>query len=167
MSTSIQELSIELSRLRDERQILNLLHEYGHRVDFSPPEDWVALFTEDGAFELQSAFANVLGLSVGVPFEQQLIDRGGVRIDQGYRFQGHAALRAFVGEVDRSQRQFHLVGQPRVNFQHDDLVEVRSYMLVLGHRHGEAPQLLCFGRYIDTLVRTAAGWRFQRRVCEI
>jgi 3-phenylpropionate/cinnamic acid dioxygenase small subunit len=123
------------SLLEDKDAIRELLAEYCFRFDSGRFEEWLDLFTSEGAFEVD-------GLG---------------------RFAGRAALHAFLSRVpltNGAPAMRHCVMNAIVSVDGDS-ASARSYVLVA--RGGERLDLGVAGRYEDRLARTPDGWRFAER----
>ncbi|MFT4090180.1 MAG: nuclear transport factor 2 family protein [Asticcacaulis sp.] len=166
--TEYQDLLSEIRHLKDEKAIEGLLALYARTVDYGRPEDYPALFTEDGAFELQGAARNRLKPDEPFPYDEDaLLNRGGRRVERGFRFEGHAGLLKFISSVNTQRLVLHAVLQPVIRLEGDD-ARVQSQLIAVGKEHGAPRQLLVFGRYHDHVVRNPDGqWRFKERICEV
>jgi len=129
--------------LEDLEAIRRLAAEYNWHLDAGEVEDWVACFTEDGAF-------TCVGLPPGDP-------RGGTH-------KGHDALRAYG-------TSHYAINQGRVRHWNwnllidvsGDRATLRCYMNAFGAGQKDSAELRFTGFYHDTLRRTADGWRFASR----
>ena len=166
---TLESLAAKLARIDDERTIERLIYSYGHILDFGTPQAFAAIFTDDAVIEIQHAFIQVLKLDVPFPPEGAafLAGKGAVQTDKGYAFVGHEAIVGFVTRAPSTVRSLHVSSQPLVTITGDDTASARTYLRIYRQAHGEAPQLLNFGRYHDELVRTDDGWRIARRICEL
>ncbi|MDP3174662.1 MAG: nuclear transport factor 2 family protein [Phenylobacterium sp.] len=170
MTTTLDDLAAELASIRDERAIERLIYQYGHVLDFGTPEDYIALFTEDAVVEVHNALIKVLHLDIPFPAPTMalLSSRGAEVTPDGMAFRGHAALRRFVTRAEpRTARSLHVSTQPLVNLTGPDDATAVTYLRIYHHDQAGTPGLFTFGRYLDTLRRTSAGWRISRRICEL
>jgi ketosteroid isomerase-like protein len=143
MSTT-GDLEGRVALLEDERAILRLLHSYGHYLDYGLADAWVDCFTEDGVFEVQRA------------------------TPPGGLYRGRDELRGFVAAHTHAPDKWHkhVVVDPIITV-HGDSAEVESYFMRLD-RIDDLPQVRTFGRYRDSVRRTAEGrWRLAHRVVEV
>jgi len=131
------------SEADDFEAIRRLVAEYNWHLDAGNVDDWVACFTEDGAFSC-----------VGLPPDDP---RGGIH-------KGHDALRAYG-------KSHYAINQGRVRHWNwnllidlaGDSATHRCYMNAFGAGRAETAELRFTGFYHDTLRRTANGWRFASR----
>ncbi len=123
------------SVLEEKDAIRELLARYCFHFDNGEFEQWLSLFTDDGAFDLGA--------------------RG--------RFQGRDALRRFLRVVPLSNGSpmiKHCVMNSIVDVT-GDRATARSYVVVL--RGGDALALSVAGRYEDQLTKQGGDWRFLER----
>ncbi len=123
------------SVIEEKDAIRELLASYCFHFDNGEFDQWVQLFTEDGAFDLGA--------------------RG--------RFQGRDALRNFLKIVPliRGVPMIkHCVMNSIVRVT-DDHATARSYVVVL--RGGDSLALSVAGRYEDLLAKQDGQWRFRER----
>jgi hypothetical protein len=129
----------------DERAILRVLYTYCHAIDYGEEATWLGLFTPDGVFHVE--------LPRGLP---------------PIHCAGQKELAAFIGAHPRAPAALHkhLLLNPLVE-RHDNEARVASYFQLLLDIDG-TPEIYCFGRYLDRLVRSANGqWRFRERVAQV
>jgi 3-phenylpropionate/cinnamic acid dioxygenase small subunit len=123
------------SVIEEKDAIRELLARYCFHFDNGEFDQWLSLFTDDGAFDLGS--------------------RG--------RFQGRDALRKFLRVVPLTNGVpmiKHCVMNAIVSVA-GDRATARSYVVVL--RGGEALALSVAGRYEDQLIKQGGEWRFVER----
>ena len=60
LSTALEALRLRITRLEDERSILDTLHRYGQTIDSGLDRAWAELFTEDGVFLCVDRFGNAI-----------------------------------------------------------------------------------------------------------
>ena len=140
-------MSIEarLQALEDREAIRDLLLEYRRALDEKDFEAYAGLFGDDGEFVTDGRAvrgrAEILGMLADL--------------------QAEGALSMAAGD-DR-----HLVANVEIAVD-GDRATARSTWVYLT-REGDGPHLALVGHYEDELRRTAAGWRFARRVapCDI
>ncbi|MCU1413578.1 MAG: hypothetical protein JWN80_918 [Microbacteriaceae bacterium] len=133
-----------MALLEDERAILRLLHSYGHYLDYGLVDAWVDCFTEEGVFEVQRA------------------------TPPGGLYRGRDELRSFVAAHSHAPDKWHkhVVVDPIIAARGNS-AEVESYFMRLD-RIDDLPQVRTFGRYRDSVRRTADGrWRLAHRVVEV
>ena len=119
----------------DREAIRELIARYCFHFDNGEFEEWIHLFTEDGAFDLGA--------------------RG--------RFAGRSALREFltvVPLVDGRPPMRHFVTNIILHVA-DDTATALSYVLVVGA--ADVPTVNVAGRYDDRLAKIDGTWRFTER----
>jgi hypothetical protein len=131
--------------IADERAILRVLYGYCHAIDYGEEARWTGLFTSDGIFHVD--------LPQGRP---------------PIHCAGQQELAAFIHAHPRAPAALHkhLLLNPLIELQGDE-ARAASYFQLLLDIDG-TPQIYCFGRYLDRLVRTETGsWRFRERVAQV
>ena len=133
-------------QLLQRTAILETMARYCHYFDRADFENWLDLFTEDGAFEL--------------------IGRSGSH-------NGKAALRAFTERIpvkDGTTQMMHIVSNEVIDFDSDtagqtDLSSARAMSYILVVRPDGARPLASWlaGRYEDHLLKQDGKWRFKTR----
>jgi ketosteroid isomerase-like protein len=127
-----------LQRLEDERAIVDVLHAYGHSLDYGQRDLWADCWTESAVLHWP-----------GVDFD------GRAAIVQAFDDHSHAP--------DRFHK--HMLVEPRVQLD-GDMATVDSYFMRLD-TGDDGPVLRSFGRYRDRMRRCDDGhWRFAERLCE-
>lgn len=144
---SLEALNRRLTRLEDERAILETLHRYGQAIDGGLDREWAELFTEDGEF--------------------LCVDRAGGVI---LREQGREALVAWASNHKAGETRLmkHLVIAPVVTIDGDNARVVSYYANMVENENPlDPPHVRYMGRYVDDMVKDSGGrWRFFRRVSE-
>jgi hypothetical protein len=123
------------SVLEEKDAIRELLARYCFHFDTGEFDEWLTLFTDDGAFEVSG---------IG-------------------RFTGREALREFLKGVpltDGRPMIKHYVMNSVVHVD-GDCAHARSYVIVV--HAGEAVGISVAGRYADQLVKVGGEWRFKER----
>jgi len=129
-----------LRRLEDEREILNLLHTYGHALDYGDEQAFMDCWTENAYLEWPTRPA---------PF------RGRTEILRAFREHSHAP----------HARHKHVMVEPLIEVRADE-AEVASMFTRLDS-YGGLPKIRIFGRYLDRMRRCTDGrWRFTYRKAE-
>jgi hypothetical protein len=140
------ELEVEVAgAIADERAILRVLYTYCHSIDYGEEAKWVGLFTSDGVFHVE-------------------LPRGLSPI----HCEGQKELAAFIGAHPRAPAALHkhLLLNPLIE-PHGDEARAASYFQLLLDIGG-TPEIYCFGRYLDRLVRSESGlWRFRERLAQV
>lgn len=130
--------------LQDERDIVRVLYEYAHGLDYGPEEAFVDVFTPDGSWQ------RVPGQRPG----QAFTGRDG--LTQMYRDHVHAP----------EYFHKHVAANPYV-IVNGDTATARSYLILIAE-HPTGPFVRAFSRCNDELVRSADGaWRIKQRLAEL
>ena len=141
-------ITARLDLLEDERGIMDTLYKYGHTIDYGRHAEWVDCFTDDGAFDIR------------------------FRGEPQRRFEGHAALAAFVANHSSPPARYHkhFVLDPQITID-GHMASVVSYLTrfdaVPSDKPGSGmePAIKAFGRYLDTMRKCPDGrWRFLERI---
>jgi hypothetical protein len=137
MAASIEEVLARLQVLEDKTAIAEHTAYYNDCWDSGRHDDWVATFTPDGVFELGGAPDTV----------------------------GPDALHKMIVAMT-SVGFVHMTLNPRITIDGDEAVQ--ECTVLLGRRSAKrepgSSQWVTTGSYRDSLVRTADGWRFSRRI---
>jgi hypothetical protein len=144
MKATLDALTARVTRLEDERAILDTLHRYGQAADRGDDAIWADLFTEDGQF---AAF-----------------DRGGTLL---FRLDGRVELQPWLRKFRAGETRLskHVVLAPVIAIDGATAL-VKSYLtrLIENVDPYQSPTVLLMGRYEDEMVRGPDGkWRFHRR----
>lgn len=132
-----------LAMLLDEREILRVMHRYTHALDYGLDEEYVALYTPDGVFDVRHKDGS-----------EWHVERG------------HDMIRAWVATYPKppAQRRKHLVLSPVITVD-GDTAHAESYLFCL---KGDAyPDLYIFGRYVDEFVKVDGQWLIKNRRAEV
>jgi hypothetical protein len=140
----IAELHARVTRLEDERAILDTLHRYGQAADRGDEAIWAGLFTEDGEFAAYDRDGHLL-----------------------FRRDGRAELASWLRgfRAGETRLRKHVVLAPVIAIDGATAL-VKSYLtrLIENEDSYKSPVVLLMGRYEDEMVRGSDGtWRFQRR----
>lgn len=128
------EARVDIQSGSDAEQIRDLYARYSWAYDQGRAEEYAALFTEDGEFEV-----------VGGP-----------------RVQGREALAGLVSAAAaRPGRTLHMVSNVLVTVTGDSATG-QAYVQLLALADA-ALRVVAVGTYNDAFVRTAAGWQLSRR----
>lgn len=129
-----------LGRLEDERDILQLLHTYGHALDDGDEQAFMNCWTEDAYLEWTARSASF---------------RGQAEILRAFRAHSHAP----------QVLHKHLMIEPLIKISSDE-AEIVSMFARLDS-YGGQPKIRTFGRYLDRTRRCPDGrWRFTYRKAE-
>jgi hypothetical protein len=127
-------LEQRIRRLEDRNEILELTVRYNKAVDDQLPEEHAATYTEDGEFVR------------------------GANVDKGREAIANVIRNMSYGIVHMTLNQIIEIDGDRAH---------QFCYAILGERSRDkepgSSRWLTTGRYDDTLLRTAEGWRFQRR----
>jgi len=142
----VQELVRRLAALEAERAILRTLYRYGHSIAYGLEQEWVACFTEDGVFDVRRRVGSA-----------------------SVRYEGRAALAAFIAQHTRAPGRYHkhMLMEPVISVNGDQAT-VQSYFARLDATAAGRSFIRAFGRYLDRMVKDPDGvWRFKERVAEV
>lgn len=131
--------------------ITALLQRAAQALDSNDLGSWPALFTEDGEYRLQS---------------RENFDAGHALSIMHYESRGMLTDRIYgVQETiyHDPYTQCHVCSAPSITQVSDAQIECESSFIITRVQRGKMPETLVIGRYLDTLVKTTEGWRFQRR----
>lgn len=137
-STRFDALATRVQVLEDKDAIWGLFMEYKRHLDARDFKSYASLFTDD------AVWVGNLGKAVGPAEIEALL----VRTLEVY-------------ESDR-ERTYHLVMNPVVDVDGDTATALSNWGFVT-RGDKDAPVFEMLGHYVDELVRTPEGWRFQRR----
>lgn len=124
--------------------LIALNAEYAAALDDDRLEDWPAFFTEDCFYRVTTVQNHARGLPAGLVYcdsRQMLADR---------------ILSLRKANVYERQRYRHLLGLPRVR-QVDGATQVDTGFAVLRIVRDGSTDVFASGRYLDEVVRDAAG----------
>lgn len=142
----LQEVIQRLATLEAERAILRTLYRYGHSIDYGLEQAWVECFTEDGVFDVRRRVGPASA-----------------------RYEGRAALAAFIAQHTRAPSRYHkhMLMEPVMSVNGDHAT-VQSYFTRLDATSDGRPFIRAFGRYVDRMVQETDGvWRFKERIAEV
>jgi ketosteroid isomerase-like protein len=121
--------------LADKFAIHELLNAYCHNADYNPPERMRDMFTADGIFEVPA---------------------------MNLRFEGIDHILAFfTSSREANATARHVISNVVIEGSGDTATS-SAYLQVVATRD-EITTTVAFGRYLDELRRTPAGWRLQHR----
>lgn len=134
-------------------ELSRLLADYAAVVDAADWDAWCAMFTDDCVYRLVPRENHERGLPLAtMDFESKAMLR-----DRAY------AIRETLFHDPYYQR--HVVGAPRVLQAAADRIVCESNYAVFRTKLSELTTVFNVGRYLDTVVRTDAGWKFASRLC--
>lgn len=158
-------LEAKLTELEDDREIRQLLSRYGFNADLGRSEEWVDLWTDDGAFEV--AIPRAWDAGIG---DQETIDRQEAASegeDQVVRHAGREALHTFIHDPDSHKaiegRSLHIMDNNLVTQVEGDRATAESYNVTLVRR---GSQMTLFNASINrwTLAKVDGAWRIEECV---
>lgn len=85
----------------------------------------------------------------------------------GAKFAGHGAIRDALMHFTGPMEYIVQINAPALIDVHGDTAAARSVIRECGKFTGQNEALEVLGFYADSLLRTAAGWKFTRRVFEV
>lgn len=133
-------------------ELETLYTEYAACLDSDALERWPEFFVEECVYRVTSAENYDAGLPIGVIYatsKNMLKDRVN-------------ALRQ--ANIYEPQRYRHLISGYRIERDGVDTLEVTANFLVVRTMQDGAMTLFAAGRYVDSLVHDATGWRFARKI---
>lgn len=134
-------------------ELSQLLADYAAVVDAADWDAWCELFTENCVYKLIPRENHERGL----PLATMDFESKGMLKDRAY------AIRETLFHDPYYQR--HVVGVPRVLEVADGRIVCESNYAVFRTKLSELTTVFNVGRYLDTVVRTDAGWRFASKWC--
>jgi anthranilate 1,2-dioxygenase small subunit len=144
MKTTIEEIMLwyELQRLQDH---------YINVIDTDRLERWPELFTDDCVYEIVPKENADLGLPIGLMhcFGQPMLRDRIVSLREANVFEPHTYRHMISG------LEFTQVDPNTVDMQ-------SNYVVIQTLTDGES-RVYQAGRYFDRVVRTAEGWRYQKK----
>lgn len=139
-TVSADNLIATVQRLVDEADIKRVLFDYAFNLDAADPDNMVPLFTDD----LYVAY----GESHGANGPQEYL---------------HVLSNDKTGIAAFFAATSHHVSNVVIDFVDADTASVRSVLYAWHKYNRERPDGIVYAQYHDTFVRTADGWRIQRR----
>jgi ketosteroid isomerase-like protein len=132
-----------MTRSDDEVEIRSLIGKLARGADLGTVDEYVALVTDDA---VMTVGGNVM--------------RSGIA---SWR-EGTAAVRE-AGTVGPGSNTMHFIGSTAVDVEGDTATSYSTFVMFKDTTTGPMPASA--GRYNDTFVRTADGWRLSRRDAQI
>jgi anthranilate 1,2-dioxygenase small subunit len=143
---------MDLAEVARRFELQDLYAAYAACLDSDALERWPEFFTEDCAYRITSAENYEAGLPLGLIYassKNMLKDRV-------------SALRE--ANIYEPQRYRHLISGVQVDGDQDGALDISASFLVVRTMQDGAMSLFAVGRYIDRVVRGAAGWQFARKI---
>jgi 3-phenylpropionate/cinnamic acid dioxygenase small subunit len=143
----MEDLSVRLGRLEDERAIVSTLYRYGEALDHDDRDEFLGCFTADAEYLVS------------------------MRIDTSHEFgfHGHEELGAYFDGHSHAPAAFHkhITTNPLVTVD-GDTADVRSYFVRVDSPGAGPAVVLAAGRYLDRFRRSDDGrWCIEARRCEV
>lgn len=138
-----------MERVADELEIRNVIARLAQLADDGETDEYISLLTDDIAWVMPANPA------IGLPASER---RGHDDVAAGQRD------RMAGGHQGPGSNTMHMVATISVHFDDgdDEHAQSRSYFTYWGDTT-TAPVVRTIGRYEDTFVRTANGWKLARR----
>ena len=136
-----------------QMQVDQLNAQYAAALDDKRFDDWPAFFVEDGQYKVQARE----NFDRGLPLALIALESRGMMKDRVY------GVTQTIYHAPYYTR--HVVSPARVLSDDGGLVMAQSNYAVFRTRPGGSSEVYNVGRYIDEIVRTAAGLRFRSRLC--
>jgi anthranilate 1,2-dioxygenase small subunit len=133
-------------------ELRDLYEDYAAALDEMRLADWPGFFTVDSIYKVMARESYDQGLTHATIYCDSL----GMIRDRA------ASIRETAVYEPRHLR--HFVGGVRVVSADESEVSARANFLVVESLYAAEPQLLMVGEYVDHLVRTPEGLKFQERV---
>ena len=143
---------MDLAEIARRLELEDLYSAYAACLDSDALEDWPGFFTEDCAYRITTAENYEAGLPLGLIYatsQNMLKDRV-------------SALRE--ANIYEPQRYRHLVSGVQIEKAEADALDAVANFLVVRTMQDGGMTLFAAGRYLDRVVRSAAGWRFARKI---
>jgi salicylate 5-hydroxylase small subunit len=134
-------------------ELMQLYAEYAACLDDGRFDDWPSLFTEDCHYRIVPRENHDRGLPLATV---DLIGRG-MLLDRVF------AARSTLFHAPYYQR--HIIGVARVTADTPEGISAETNYLVIRTKRDLPSEVFNAGRYLDRIVRTTDGLRFQRKLC--
>lgn len=128
-----------LAELEDRESIRLVLRDYGKLLDERRFDDFGQLFAADGEYVSGSTTRGPAAIAESLK-----------KIMSG-------------NSLGLAEPNFHVLFNERIEL-HGDRADATSQSFFVAPGTDGAPQLIMMASYVDSLVRTAQGWKFARRV---
>lgn len=136
--TRLDQLAARVQLLEDNHAIWRLFMEYKRQLDLRDFRAYAALFTAD------AVWVGNLGKATGPAEIEELLVR---------------TMEVYPSDRERTH---HLVMNPVIEIEGDTATALSNWAYVTRDAN-DAPVFEMLGHYVDQLVRTPDGWKFQRR----
>ena len=142
-----------VERLLLQLEIDQLNAAYAAALDEKRFDDWPAFFVEQGRYKVQARE----NFDRGLPLALIALESQAMMKDRVY------GVTQTIYHAPYYTR--HVVNPAQVLAQEGDLVRAQSHYAVFRTRPGDSSEVYNVGRYIDEIVRDAAGLKFSSRLC--
>jgi len=143
---------MDLAAVVRRLELDDLYARYATCLDSDALETWPDFFVDDCHYRIASAEDHEAGRPLGLIYatsKNMLRDRV-------------SALRE--ANIYEPQRYRHLISGATIEHDDGDALDVCANVLVVRTMQDGAMTLFAAGRYVDRVVRRAAGWKFARKV---
>lgn len=137
----------------DYYALLALYADYTSVVDTGDWDRWPDFFTDDCLYRVQPRENHERGL----PLATLSLEGKGMLKDRIY------GIRETLFHDPYYQR--HIVGTPLIREATGEKIVAETNYAVLRTKPDQMSDVYNVGRYLDTIVRTAEGWKFASRIC--
>jgi len=137
----------------DYYALLALYADYTSVVDNGEWDRWPDFFTDDCLYRVQPRENHERGL----PLATLSLEGKGMLKDRIY------GIRETLFHDPYYQR--HIVGTPLIREATGEKIVAETNYAVLRTKPDQMSDVYNVGRYLDTIVRTAEGWKFASRIC--
>ena len=134
-------------------QIQQLYGDYASVLDAGQWDRWPDFFVEDCVYRIQPRENHERGF----PLATLSLTSKGMLKDRVYGIQETLYHDPYY--------QRHVVSAPVIRSASSDRIEAEANYAVFRTKYDQLSTVFNVGRYLDTLVRTEAGWRFAERLC--
>ncbi len=133
--------------------VIQLHADYAHALDQADWDAWCELFVDDAIYQVMPRENHDRGL----PLATMAFESKGMLKDRAY------AIAETLFHDPYYQR--HVIGLPRILKHAPDRVECEANYAVFRTKHMQLSSVFNVGRYLDTIVATAGGLRFAKKIC--
>ncbi len=132
-------------------EIQQLQDSYSAALDNDRLEDWAALFTEDCLYEIVPKENADMGLPMGLIYcdNQKMLRDRVLSLRHASIYEAHSCR--------------HLTSGLQITNVDDKTVDAESSYVVVQTRMNGESFIYQAGKYLDRIVHTSAGWRYQKR----
>jgi salicylate 5-hydroxylase small subunit len=135
------------------QQLLALYADYAAVVDNNDWDKWPEFFTDDCTYKIQPRE----NFDRGLPLATLAFESKGMLKDRVY------GITETIFHDPYYQR--HVIGVPRIVRVDEGRIDTEVNYVVFRTKPDELPTVFNVGRYLDTVVRTPSGLKFESKVC--